>query len=137
MLAARGETYMAQSVENAFEQASYLRKLTTSTPGFRPAFDYGEHDEDFCTNVCFFYVPERLRGSAEEGTPSWWAEINGVAPRIKKAMVECGSLMVGYQPLQHKGLVNFFRMVIPCLPQRRGQHMEFVVSEIDRLGKHL
>ncbi len=53
---------------------------------------------------------------------------------IKKRMVEKGSMMIGYQPLAHKNLVNFFRLVIPCQPPPSHQDMDFVIEEIERLG---
>jgi hypothetical protein len=45
--------------------------------------------------------------------------------------------MIGYQPLKHKGLGNFFRMVVHCLPPPTDQEMSFVLDEIERIGKDL
>ena len=60
-----------------------------------------------------------------------------VAPEIKRRMVEKGSLMIGYQPLSKKGFVNFFRLVVPGQPLPTYQDMDFIIDEIDRLGKDL
>lgn len=48
--------------------------------------------------------------------------------------MKAGSMMVGYQP--DGDLVNFFRMIISNLDIVKSD-MEFVVDEIDRLGKNL
>ncbi len=60
-----------------------------------------------------------------------------MAPLIKEAMIKQGTLMVGYQPLKHKGLGNFFRMVVHCLPESNDAEMDFVLDEIERIGKDL
>jgi hypothetical protein len=56
---------------------------------------------------------------------------------MKERMVLEGGVMMGYQPLKHKGLSNFFRMVTTCHPPPTRAHMEFVVREIERLGADL
>eukprot|EP00095_Tigriopus_kingsejongensis_P002620 snap_masked-scaffold1459_size40432-processed-gene-0.5 protein:Tk02620 transcript:snap_masked-scaffold1459_size40432-processed-gene-0.5-mRNA-1 annotation:"glutamate decarboxylase-like protein 1" len=104
MLKARGESYFEQLVDNAFDQANYLHHLIQSTPGFRPAFDFGFN----CTNVCFEYLPERFRGQVE--TEQWQEDLSHVPPMIKENMIKKGTLMIGYQPLPFKGKRNFFRM---------------------------
>jgi sulfinoalanine decarboxylase len=45
--------------------------------------------------------------------------------------------MVGYQPLKHKGLGNFFRMVLHCLPHPTDAEMDFVLDEIERIGAEI
>lgn len=62
---------------------------------------------------------------------------NQVAPAIKKRMVEKGSLMVSYQPLVHKNMVNFFRLALHCQPPPTHEDMDFVLNEIERLGRDL
>jgi len=52
-------------------------------------------------------------------------------------MVEKGSLMIGYQPLTSKGLVNFFRLVVTGQPALTHQNMDFIIEEIERLGQDL
>ena len=53
---------------------------------------------------------------------------------IKERMMQCGSLMIGYNP--DGNLVNFFRMVISNFATKT-QDMDFLVEEIDRLGRDL
>ncbi|KAG8139221.1 hypothetical protein E2320_001991 [Naja naja] len=57
-----------------------------------------------------------------------------VAPIIKERMMKKGSMMLGYQP--HHGKVNFFRQVI-ISPQVIREDMDFLLDEIDSLGKDL
>lgn len=57
-----------------------------------------------------------------------------VAPEIKKRMTDAGTMMVAYQPL--KKLPNFFRM-INSNPAQTHDDMDFVLNEIERLGKDL
>lgn len=48
-----------------------------------------------------------------------------------------GTMMIGYQPLQEKGFPNFFRMIVTATPPRGKADMDFVITEIERLGKDL
>ena len=57
-----------------------------------------------------------------------------MAPKIKERMTLQGTMLIGYQPLGD--LVNFFRLVVANL-QCTDQHMDHVVSEIERLGEDL
>nr|CAH0113551.1 unnamed protein product [Daphnia galeata] len=127
MWKARGDQGLEEMVDNAFECAEYFSDQISQRSGFRLVLS-----KPNCTNVCFWYIPRRLRNCQESS--EWWGEISKVAPTIKKRMVEKGSLMIGYQPLPHKNLVNFFRLVIPCLPPPTHEDMNFVIDEIERLG---
>ena len=49
-------------------------------------------------------------------------------------MMKAGTMLVGYQP--DGDLVNFFRMVVSNLGSTLTD-MEFVIDEIERLGKDL
>ncbi|XP_059162402.1 cysteine sulfinic acid decarboxylase-like [Physella acuta] len=129
MWKALGDDGMGSRIDQAFDNASYLKKKMEVSNNFRlviPEFQ--------CTNVCFWYLPARFLGQKE--TEDWWAELHKVAPKIKEAMVKCGSMMISYQPLSSKGFVNFFRMVVHN-PLCTYSDMDFVISEVDRLGHHL
>ena len=63
--------------------------------------------------------------------------LHKVAPEIKKKMMEEGSLMIAYQPLKSQGLGNFFRLVFHCQPEFDDSNVDFIVNEIDRLGKQV
>ena len=57
-----------------------------------------------------------------------------VAPVIKARMMKYGTLMIGYNP--DGEFVNFFRMVLSNFAVTI-EDMDFLVEEIDRLGKDL
>merc|ERR1719412_1093065 len=66
--------------------------------------------EPSCSNVCFWYVPEKLRPfSYENSTESQREEIHKVAPLIKNEMQRQGDALIGFQAVN--GRPNFFRMV--------------------------
>merc|ERR1711892_230432 len=132
MLKARGEDYMEDMVDNTFAMADYLTELVKTKPGFRLVPEYETRQ---CTNVGFWYIPPRLQGKEEND--EWWQEVEKIAPNIKEKMIMEGSLMIGYQPLPYKNLKNFFRMVIHGVPRPSKENMEFVVNEIERIGKDL
>lgn len=129
MWKALGDTGMAALVDNAFDNARYFTEKIRNKEGFRlvlPEFQY--------TSVCFWYIPRSLRG--QEETPEWWDALSKVGPKIKEKMLQEGTVMMGYQPLQSKGLVNFFRLVVG---NNKCDHkdMDFVIAEIERLGTDL
>ncbi|KAM9054654.1 glutamate decarboxylase 1-like [Megaptera novaeangliae] len=57
-----------------------------------------------------------------------------IAPKIKAQMIEEGTAMLNYQPYGDK--VHFFRMVFSN-PATRQTDVDFVIDEIQRLGKDL
>lgn len=116
-------------IDAAFSASRYLRQQVGEREGFRLM------QEPQCTNVCFWYIPPSLRGLPE--TPEWWVKLSKVAPELKTRMVQQGTMMVGYQPIACKNLVNFIRMVTTCTPTPTHAHMDFVLDEIERLGADL
>ncbi|CAG0915350.1 unnamed protein product [Notodromas monacha] len=130
MWKARGDNGLEALVSNTFQCAEYVHELIKNRPGFKMVIP-----EVQCTNVCFWYIPECLRNLEE--TEEWWTKMEKVAPEIKRRMTVEGSLLIGYQPLKHKNLRNFFRLVLTCQPPLTTENMDFVVSEIDRLGRDM
>lgn len=63
--------------------------------------------------------------------PSAFAQI---CPIIKGRMMQSGTLMVGYQPDDHRP--NFFRSIISAA-QVTQQDVDYMLNEIDRLGEDL
>jgi len=63
---------MAQRVDSCFENALYLRDRIRETPGFRLLIEEPE-----CTNICFWYIPQSLRGQTED--EEWWAKLSKVS----------------------------------------------------------
>ena len=123
---ARGDAGFEKKIDQAFDNSRHLAERCRTTPGFRLMLD------PECTNVCFWYIPPSMRG--QEETPEWWSKLNTVAPKIKQRMMEKGSLLVCYQ--QHEQYVNFFRMVV-ISDRCFHKDMDFIIEEIDRLGRDL
>uniref|UniRef100_A0A6A7FQM0 Cysteine sulfinic acid decarboxylase-like isoform X1 n=3 Tax=Hirondellea gigas TaxID=1518452 RepID=A0A6A7FQM0_9CRUS len=117
-------------VDAAFEASRFLEEEIKKREGFELV-----RENLPCTNVCFWYIPPYLR--QESRTAEWWKKLGAVAPQIKEKLVVEGTLLVGYQPMICKDLVNFFRMVNTCYPIPTRNHMTFVLDEIDRRGKAL
>ena len=80
-------------------------------------------------NVCFWYVPERLR-EVEHGAERM-QELGKVTAELKSRMMYAGNLMVGYQPLDDKP--NFFRSIISNQACSE-EDIDFMLEELDRLG---
>ncbi|XP_072317098.1 acidic amino acid decarboxylase GADL1-like isoform X1 [Eucyclogobius newberryi] len=123
---ALGTSRLGQRVERALAMAQYLTQQIKAQKGFRLVM------EPEYANVCFWYVPPRLRNVPDSA--DFWNKLHKVAPVIKERMVKRGSLMVGYQT--HKDKANFFRM-ITISPQVTTEDMDFVLDEIHRLGQDL
>ncbi|KAK2726130.1 glutamate decarboxylase-like [Artemia franciscana] len=85
-----------------------------------------------CTNVCFWYIPERLRKMPHSQEKE--RLLGQITPILKGKMMNSGTLMIGYQP-QGK-LPNFFRNIISNQAVRE-EDIDFLVDELDRLGKDL
>ena len=51
-------------------------------------------------------------------------------------MSEAGSMMIGFNPLEFKGYVNFFRIIISN-PLTTENDLDFVLDEMERLGKDM
>jgi glutamate/tyrosine decarboxylase-like PLP-dependent enzyme len=131
-LAARGEREMERLVDNLFQVAAYVRDKIGATEGFRLVLPEFESN-----NVCFWYIPPSLRGSlGPDGLPEP-ALLSKVCPLIKGKMMEKGHLMVNYQPLTSKKMVNFFRLVLTCVPPSSPQDMDFFVDQIQSLGNQI
>jgi sulfinoalanine decarboxylase / aspartate 1-decarboxylase len=128
MFKARGLASLEKSIDNTFDQIEYMRQQLIAHPGYRLLFDEWQY-----TNICFWYIPNRLRGEPE--TKAWWDQVYNIVPLIKEQMMKRGQLMVGYSPLSHKNLGNFFRMALTCHPAATRDSMDFVLKEIAEIGE--
>jgi glutamate decarboxylase len=97
---------------------------------------YFINDSPECTNVCFWYVPERLRPKEfpQYGTIDWMSEMGKVTAQIKGRMMTSGTIMISYQPLGE--YPNFFRSIISNQAIQESD-VDFMLSELDRLGHDL
>lgn len=134
MLKVRGLTEFQRMVDRNFELRDYFVGRLRESANFRlvlPEFQY--------TNVCFWYIPQRLlltmRGLQE--TAEWWTEVYKVTTGIKEKLVLDGSAMISYCPLKHRGLGNFFRMVFTSFPKRSTSDVDDLIEIIRRTGETL
>uniref|UniRef100_A0A670KD47 Glutamate decarboxylase like 1 n=1 Tax=Podarcis muralis TaxID=64176 RepID=A0A670KD47_PODMU len=123
---ALGTSGLEERVNRALALARYLVDEIKKREGFQLLL------EPEYANICFWYIPPSLR-NMEKGQ-EFWEKLNRVAPIIKERLMKKGSMMLGYQP--HRGKVNFFRQVI-ISPQVSREDMDFLLDEIDSLGKDL
>uniref|UniRef100_A0AAX7SJA5 Glutamate decarboxylase like 1 n=1 Tax=Astatotilapia calliptera TaxID=8154 RepID=A0AAX7SJA5_ASTCA len=127
MWKALGSKELEQRVDRLnFLHHRYLAEEIKKREGFRLLM------EPEYANICFWYIPPSLQ-TLPDG-PELWEKLHKVAPVIKERMMKKGSMMVGYQP--HGEKANFFRMII-ISPQVSRQDMDFVLDEINNLGKDL
>ena len=134
MWKAHGDAGLERMVDTTFAAARYCAEQVSRREGFRPVLPAGS-DAGQCANVSFWYVPPSLRGAEE--TAEWWRQLSQVAPRVKEGMVRSGSLMVGYQPLPQKKLVNFFRLVFTAVPPLGEAEVDYMLDEIEKLGRDI
>ncbi|CAG0903366.1 unnamed protein product [Darwinula stevensoni] len=89
-------------------------------------------DPPECVNVCFWYVPERLRGKAKD--KHWQEELGKITAKLKGRMMDKGRMMIGYQPLGE--WPNFFRSIVSN-PAVCKDDVDYMLAELDRLGHDL
>ncbi|XP_023287909.1 acidic amino acid decarboxylase GADL1 [Orussus abietinus] len=130
MWKARGTKGLQMTIDTAMSAADYFLNKIKNREGFRLVLDKFQ-----CCNVCFWYIPPSLRKQKE--TEEWWKKLYTIAPIIKERMIKNGSLMIGYTPLAHKNLGNFFRLVVSCLPLATIESMDYVVKEVEKYGADL
>jgi len=111
--------------------AYQVKKMKEQPEKFYFLFDTPE-----CTNVCFWYVPERLRPREfpQYGTSDWMRELGKVTAEIKGKMMTAGTIMISYQPLGE--YPNFFRSIISNQAIQESD-VDFMLDELDRLGHDL
>ncbi|GFV34918.1 cysteine sulfinic acid decarboxylase [Trichonephila clavipes] len=127
---ARGSLGLEKQVDTAFAMAKYLAEKVRTTEGFIPVLPEFE-----CTNICFWYVPPSLRGKEKE--PDFWDKIAKVAPAIKGLAVKDGTMLISYQPLKSRNWVNFFRVIVHCIPTLTEEHMDNIISLVQKYGEKL
>jgi glutamate/tyrosine decarboxylase-like PLP-dependent enzyme len=131
----RGDAGMAASVEKCFHLAAYLvSRIRVAGDAWRIVVTPS------CTNVCFWYVPKRLRPfKPETASDEEKKEMHAIAPKIKKCMQERGMALIGFQTdnfVQH-GDTNFFRMVVAAADIMEEADMDKVMEQIDEVGCEL
>ncbi|XP_047662342.1 glutamate decarboxylase 1 isoform X1 [Tachysurus fulvidraco] len=128
MWKAKGSEGFELQINHCLENAEYLYYTLKSRTDFQLVFqNKPEH-----SNVCFWYLPSRLRNMAPG--PDRDRELHSITPKIKAKLMEKGVAMISYQPLEEKP--NFFRCVFSNLATQR-QDVDFLLDEIACLGAEL
>lgn len=125
----RGAMGFERLIENAFDKAEYLTELVRRKEGFELVLSKYQF-----TNISFFYIPTFMRAK-EPRDEKWWKKISTITALIKERMMIRGNLMVGYSPLPHKNIGNFFRMVVSCHPPATTDSMNFVLNQIEEIAE--
>ena len=131
----RGDAGMAASAEKCFHLAMRFRE------GMAKGGDaWHIVGVPSCTNVCFWYIPKRLRPwNPETATEAEREDLNKIAPTIKAKMQEAGLALIGFQSdafIEH-GDINFFRMVFAACDIHTDEDTDEVLLQIDRIGADL
>ncbi|XP_015789794.1 glutamate decarboxylase-like [Tetranychus urticae] len=128
MWRSKGDTGYEKHIDHLFDMTHYLvKRLKEEKDKFHLIWPEPE-----CVNVCFWYIPTRLRNN--EKNREWEQELGRITPLLKARMMNEGTLMVGYQPLGDKP--NFFRNIISSSGVKP-KDVDFLISEMDRLGHDL
>ncbi|UXI17985.1 hypothetical protein NH340_JMT03928 [Sarcoptes scabiei] len=127
MWRSKGDKGYEKHIDHLFEMTEYMLN------GIKNRGDkYYLLFEPECVNVCFWYVPERLR-KVPHG-PERAKELGRITPILKGRMMYSGTLMISYQPLGD--IPNFFRNIISNAGVQK-KDVDFLLDELDRLGKDL
>lgn len=128
----KGMEGFENQINRLMELTAYqLRKMKEQPEKF-----YLLNDQPECTNVVFWYVPERLRPREfpQYETFDWMRELGQITATIKSKMMTAGTIMISYQPLGE--YPNFFRSIISNQAVTEAD-IDFMLEEIDRLGHDL
>ncbi|XP_060065967.1 glutamate decarboxylase 1-like [Ylistrum balloti] len=125
MWRAKGDKGFESQIDKNFRLAKYLMNKIHERPNFKLV-----NNEFQAPNVCFWFIPDSV--ACVEDPDKYKTELGKVAPRLKAAMMEKGSMMLAYQPLLD--LPNFFRVAISN-PALQESDLDFVVSELELLAK--
>mmetsp|Transcript_30320 Transcript_30320/g.48373 ORF Transcript_30320/g.48373 Transcript_30320/m.48373 type:complete len:503 (+) Transcript_30320:68-1576(+) len=126
---AKGDAGMAEVVDHCIALADFMADRIRSdvTGSWKLVY------EPSCSNVCFWFVPEKLRPFSWEGaTQVQLDEIHKVAPLIKNEMQRTGDAMIGFQAVN--GRPNFFRIVFAAGDIVTHQHVEDMMDRIAKIG---
>jgi glutamate/tyrosine decarboxylase-like PLP-dependent enzyme len=126
MWRSKGSKGFENHVNAIFAQAEYFTSLVRNREGFELVA------EPECTNVCFWYVPKKMRTLPRD--EQFVQELHKIAPKVKERMMKEGSMMITYQPLREKA--NFFRLVLQDSSLNNQDMMHFI-DTIERYSEEL
>lgn len=128
MWRAKGDNGFEDQLDRLWELAELLHNEVDRRENFEMVMDKPQF-----TNICFWYVPNSLKG-LDRDSEVYKERLNDIAPMIKKKMMLKGSLMIGYQPLDEHP--NFFRMIFSNAATKP-EDVHFLLDEIELLGRDL
>lgn len=126
MWRAKGSKGFEKHIDTIFEMSEYFTSIVKSREGFELV------SEPECTNICFWYIPSKLRNSPRDEIFN--EQLHKVAPKIKERMMKEGTMMITYQPLNSKP--NFFRLVLQDSSLNKQDMMHFIMT-IEKYGEEL
>jgi len=127
---ATGEEGMRRSVDHCFHLRDKMVDLMKADASGAWVLAY----EPICTNVCFWYVPRKLRPFVwETSTAAQRAELHAVAPRIKAEMQRRGDALIGFQAVNERP--NFFRMIFAAADIVREDDIAAMMGRIAEIGE--
>ena len=145
----KGDAGWAAEAEHAYDLAeSFEQQIRNSDRAFIMAAKRS------CTNVCFWYVPPRMRAElalhalvdGDEMDPEGGVDLSGVpqriideldavAPKLKSRMQQTGDALIGFQ--RNKGMPNQFRLVLAGAKGLDERVMQDMLDRMDKLGQDL
>ncbi|CAJ0598935.1 unnamed protein product [Cylicocyclus nassatus] len=125
MWKSKGMEGYREQVNMLMDHSAYFAKKVKETEGFELIM------EPEFLNVCFYYVPKKLRNLSKEEK---YKALDKIAPAIKGEMMKRGWTMVAYQP--EKDRAKFFRLIISNQAIRR-EDLDFLMKEIALIGESL
>lgn len=114
---------------NSLEQTAYVTNALKANPD---KFELVTTDP-MGTNICFWYVPPYYRENPEEWTFEAKSEVHKY---LYTAQQKHGKILICQTPLEVEGLPNFLRLVLKS-PHLNNDDMDFLLYEVERLGKHI
>ncbi|XP_055334180.1 LOW QUALITY PROTEIN: glutamate decarboxylase-like [Paramacrobiotus metropolitanus] len=126
MWRAKGTLGFEKQINGLFELRDYLVGRLRELQDFELLLTEPE-----CTNVCFWYVSPSCASFVGNRR---YERLGRITAIIKARMMDRGSLMVGYQPLDDKP--NFFRPIISNAGSTK-EDIDFMLEEIVRIGREL
>jgi len=129
---AKGDEGMRRTIDRSFQLAALMADTMRSDTSGAWELAY----EPSCTNVCFWYVPRRLRPFKwESATKEQIAEMQKVAPLMKTEMQRRGDALIGFQSVN--GRPNFFRMVFASGDILQDDDVTSLVQRMAAIGEEV
>ncbi|CAG0916617.1 unnamed protein product [Notodromas monacha] len=135
MWRAKGMSGFRRHIDGLMATAEYMTEQLKADTSGRFVLLWPEPE---CVNICFWYVPTRLRSSIKSNL-TWPSkpvqqDLGRITAQLKSRMMNTGTLMINYQP--QGDTPNFFRAIISN-PAVGRDDVDFALAELDRLGHDL